>query len=92
MPSAREAADSSLDMNVDRLVTMVNDIAAFFSSEPDKDEAARNVAGHITRFWDPRMRRQIAAHYRAGGSGLSDVGLAAIALIAATESAASSVP
>jgi formate dehydrogenase subunit delta len=60
-------------MRIDRLVTMANDIGAFFVSDGDPQEAAKNVASHLTRFWDPRMRRQIRAHHRAGGAGLLPV-------------------
>jgi len=38
---------------------MVNDIASFFHSEPDHRAAIEGIAGHIRRFWDPRMRREI---------------------------------
>jgi formate dehydrogenase subunit delta len=66
-------------MNVDRLVTMANDIAAFFAAEPDHAAAAGMVASHLTRFWEPRMRRQIVEHYRAAGTGLTDVAAAGVA-------------
>jgi formate dehydrogenase subunit delta len=69
-------------MRVERLVSMVNDIGHFFNAEPDKAEAARNVASHVRRFWDPRMRREIIAHYEQGGAGLEDLGKAAVALLA----------
>ena len=46
-------------MNSSQLVKMVNDISNFFVSEEDKNEAINGVAGHITRFWDPRMRKEI---------------------------------
>ncbi len=65
---------------------MANDIGAFFAAEPDSGEAARGVAGHLRRFWDPRMRRQIVDHYREGGAGLSPVALAALAELAAAGS------
>ena len=68
-------------MRIERLVSMANDIGAFFDAEPDKAEAARNIASHVKRFWDPRMRRQIVAHYREGGAGLNDVVRPAIALL-----------
>ena len=48
---------------------MANDIGTFFEAEPDKAEAARSVANHLRRFWDPRMRRQIVAHYRRWRAG-----------------------
>jgi len=61
---------------------MANDIGTFFEAEPDKAEAARGVANHLRRFWDPRMRRQIVEHYRGGGLGLRDVARSAIGLLA----------
>ena len=69
-------------MRIDRLVTMANDIGAFFGSDADKAEAAKNVASHLTRFWDPRMRRQIVAHHREGGAGLDPVAREAVGLLA----------
>jgi formate dehydrogenase subunit delta len=69
-------------MRVERLVSMANDIGAFFNAEPDKAEAAKNIATHLRRFWDPRMRRQIVAHYREGGAGLDDVVRSAVRLLA----------
>jgi len=61
---------------------MANDIGAFWAAEPYKGEAARNVASHLRRFWDPRMRREIVAHYREGGAGLDDIVRSAVALLA----------
>ena len=69
-------------MRVERLVSMANDIGAFFNAEPDKAEAAKAVANHLKRFWDPRMRREIIAHYREGGRGLDDVVRTAVGLLA----------
>jgi formate dehydrogenase subunit delta len=68
-------------MKIERLVAMANDIAAFFAAEPDRAAAAAGVAGHLTRFWEPRMRRQIVEHYRAGGAGLSEVAAAGVKII-----------
>jgi formate dehydrogenase subunit delta len=70
-------------VRAERLVTMANDIGHFFNAEADKDEAARSVANHIKRYWDPRMRREIVSHYRqAGGAGLDPLPRSAIALLA----------
>ena len=69
-------------MRIERLIAMANDIGAFFNADPNKDEAARNVANHLKRFWEPRMRREIVAHYRDGGAGLDDLVRSAIALLA----------
>lgn len=72
-------------MKVDRLVAMINDIANFFEAEPDRDAAGAAVTHHLKRFWDPRMRQQIIAHYHAGGAGLSEIGLAGVARLADTD-------
>jgi formate dehydrogenase subunit delta len=69
-------------MRAERLVSMANDIGAFWAAELDKTEAARNVASHLKRFWDPRMRRQIVSHYREGGAGLNDIVRSAVAILA----------
>jgi formate dehydrogenase subunit delta len=53
----------------DKLVYMANQIGAFFKSQ-DVDAASAKIAEHMTKFWDPRMRRAIVAHLDAGGAGL----------------------
>jgi len=68
-------------MNVERLVAMANDIAAFFDAEPDKAIAAEGVRFHMTRFWDPRMRREILEHVGAGGVGMSPTAIAAVKML-----------
>ncbi len=68
-------------MDIGRLVAMANDIAAFFDSEADKAVAAEGVRFHITRFWDPRMRREIIAHADAGGAGLTPTARRAVELL-----------
>ena len=75
-------------MRAERLVEMANDIGHFFNADADKNEAAKNVASHLRRFWDPRMRREIVAHYKEkGGAGLDPVARSAVALLATTSSA-----
>jgi formate dehydrogenase subunit delta len=69
-------------MNIAQLTKMVNDISAFFESESGRDKAIEDVAVHMRRFWDPRMRREIVAHYAKGGEGLSGLSLAAVAKLA----------
>ena len=68
-------------MDVERLVAMANDIAAFFDAEADKAVAAEGVRFHMSRFWDPRMRREIIAHVQSGGVGLSATASAAVRLL-----------
>jgi formate dehydrogenase subunit delta len=58
-------------MDIERLVAMANDIASFFASEPDAESAAGQVANHLRKFWEPRMRAAIRRHLEAGGAGLS---------------------
>ena len=69
-------------MNIERLVAMANDIAAFFDAETDKAVATQGVRFHISRFWDPRMRREIIAHVQAGGAGMCATAVAAIRALA----------
>jgi formate dehydrogenase subunit delta len=77
-------------MQIERLVKMANEIATFFASESPPGEAAPNVATHLTRFWDPRMRREIMLHAQQGGAGLSDLARAAVALLKMPAGAAAS--
>ena len=66
-------------MDTHRLVKMVNDIASFFNSEPDHQVALDGVAGHIRRFWDPRMRREIIQWLDSNnGEGLQPLALEAL--------------
>jgi formate dehydrogenase subunit delta len=70
-------------MSNQHLVTMANDIANFFNSEmASPEEAAAGVALHISRYWDPRMRRHIIDHGRQGGQGLSPTAAAAVRQLA----------
>jgi formate dehydrogenase subunit delta len=69
-------------MHVEQLVTMANDIAAFFHGTDDRNEAARGVATHLRLYWDPRMRKQIIEHLQSGGVGLSDLARAGIVAVA----------
>ena len=72
-------------MSKTSLITMANEIAAFFVSENDPAEAPKSVAGHLKRYWDPRMRKQIIEHVAGGGEGLVPVARAAVELLAAAQ-------
>jgi formate dehydrogenase subunit delta len=67
-------------MRPDKLVMMANQIAKFFASQGEA-RALPQVADHIAKFWDPRMRREIAAHVAQGGAGLDPLALAAIQML-----------
>ena len=75
-------------MNIERLVDMDNDIAAFFHSEPDHAIAVTSIATHLRRFWEPRMRAQILRHLDAGGHGLSDLAREGVQELARAQRAA----
>jgi formate dehydrogenase subunit delta len=64
-------------MQPDKLVTMANQIAAFFAAQGEA-RAVPQIADHIEKFWDPRMRREILAHAEHGGAGLSPLARAAL--------------
>jgi len=59
-----------------KLVYMANQIATFFKTQP-QSEAAEGVALHISKFWEPRMRRQLFELIEAGGEGLDPLVLEA---------------
>ena len=66
-------------MNGPKLVKMANDIAAFFEGEGDREHVLSSVAGHLKRFWDPRMRREIVRWVdERSGEGLRESVVAAI--------------
>jgi len=73
-------------MNIDLLIKMANEIGAYFAAEPDAEQAAKDVARHLKRYWEPRMRRQIVTYYEERqGAGLSDLALRGVGLLAAAE-------
>jgi formate dehydrogenase subunit delta len=59
-------------MNVPAEARMGNDIARQFGHLPAA-EAAEVVAGHIEKFWDPRMRRNLEALAAAHDDSLDPV-------------------
>ena len=67
-------------MDIEHLVTMANEISAFFESE-DQTTAVAQAANHLRKFWDPHMRRQICEFAAADGHGLSETARRAVALL-----------
>lgn len=63
-----------------RIPMMASQIATFFSSQTQIDQAA-GVAKHINMFWEPRMRSQLFDLIDAGGEGLHPLVLEAAPLI-----------
>jgi formate dehydrogenase subunit delta len=56
-------------MSPDRLVYMANQIGKFFEYQR-ASEVVPGIANHITKFWDPRMRKAIFDYIDQGGQGL----------------------
>jgi formate dehydrogenase subunit delta len=82
-------------MNIDLLIKMTNEIGDFFTGADinDPQAAARDVANHIKRYWDPRMRAQMLKYYEERqGAGLTDLGKNAVALLYAASKAPTGSP
>lgn len=61
-------------MNTAYLVNMANQIGTFFEAETEREEAMADIANHLKKFWDPRMRRQIVAYVeQEDGVDLMDI-------------------
>ena len=61
-------------MNAEKLIKMANQIGSFFAAMPDREQAVSDVAGHLRRTWEPRMRRALFAHIdQYGVKDLSDI-------------------
>ena len=69
-------------MNVDHMIKMANEISTFWEGEAGSQKAPAEVASHLKRFWEPRMRGQIIEHYRKGAAGLDDVAREAVRILA----------
>ncbi len=78
-------------MSIEHLVQMANDIASYFATEPDRKLAVEGACNHLKKYWDPRMRRQIAAHLQNGGEGLSELAHTAVARMAELDATAAGV-
>lgn len=48
-------------MSADNLVKMANQIAQFFATEPDREQAVKGVHQHLQNFWTPAMRIELMA-------------------------------
>lgn len=68
-------------MNIQTLVRMANQIGTFFEAMPDRDQALSDIATHIRKFWEPRMRKQILEHLdQTQGEGLDAIVVQALSL------------
>ncbi len=48
-------------MNNDYVIRMANQIADALGINPDRDQAIHDLADHLNRFWEPRMRASLLA-------------------------------
>lgn len=58
-------------MDIQRLISMANQIGDFYESYPDRNHAQQGIAEHLNKFWALPMRKQIAQYVNdQGGQGL----------------------
>ena len=62
---------------IDKLVRMANQIGDFYAAMPEQ-EAIEGVAQHLSRFWTPKMIREIVAFADHGGAGLKPIAARAV--------------
>jgi len=67
-------------MELRDMVRMANQIADFNKAYPH-DDAVKEIADHINRFWEPRMRIAFFAHIAKGGDGFDPMVKEAAALV-----------
>lgn len=48
-------------MNIEHLVQMANQIGTYFAAEPDQAVARADLAEHLARYWEKRMRLSLYA-------------------------------
>lgn len=66
-------------MNTEHLIKMANQIGSFFSTMPDHEQAVADLASHLKRFWEPRMRKAFLAHIeQTQGEGVDPIVLEAV--------------
>ncbi len=69
-------------MNPDNLIKMANQIGAFFEAMPNREQAVKDIAAHIQKNWDPRMRAALIQHINnSGGDELSPMVREALLLV-----------
>ena len=54
-------------MKAAKLIKMANQIGAFFDAMPDREQAVKDVAAHMQKFWEPRMRSALHDHVTLNG-------------------------
>ena len=62
------------------MIRMANQIAGFFKNY-GPEEGRKEIATHISNFWEPRMRRKLFAYVAEGGKDLAPEIMAAMDLV-----------
>jgi formate dehydrogenase subunit delta len=57
------------DPSPKKLIYMANQIGKFFAPQ-GHETAVAGIANHLTKFWDPSMRKKIVQYLEQGGEGL----------------------
>jgi formate dehydrogenase subunit delta len=58
-------------MDIQRLISMANQIGDFYESYPNQSHAQKDIAEHINKFWALSMRKKIAQYVtEQGGVGM----------------------
>ena len=55
---------------LEKLARMANQIGDFYAAMPEK-EATAGAASHLTRFWTPKMIRELIGFVEEGHAGLN---------------------
>lgn len=76
-------------MDIAPLIKMANQIGSFFEILPNHDDAVHEVASHIERFWNPRMRNTVLDRLdEVEALGMNPLAQAAFRHLAAAQSRA----
>lgn len=58
-------------MDIQRLISMANQIGDFYESYPNQSHAQKDIAEHINKFWALSMRKQISEYVnQQSGTGI----------------------
>lgn len=71
-------------MNIDLLIKMTNEIGQIFAGATPPEQAPNDIANHLRRYWEPRMRAQMLEYYeQRQGAGLSELARSGVAVLQA---------
>ena len=78
--AAASGAMGETVLDLDRLLSMANQIGDFFAPYPPV-RRAEGIRNHLRTYWDPRMREALLEHIERGGDGLQDFVIAGAKLL-----------